>query len=73
MQSALDAQSIFLDTLRSTTGRHLPHIAMELRPAATKTSASQLEAHIQAATAQQLPENRDGFEQSACHAAEKGP
>jgi hypothetical protein len=49
MQSALHIQSTFLDMLRSTTARHLPHSVLELHCAKTTTSASQLEAHLQAA------------------------
>jgi hypothetical protein len=48
MQSALAAQSIFLDMSRSTTAGHLPHVELQLYRAETTTSASQLEAHLQA-------------------------
>lgn len=49
MQSALEVQSTFLDILRLTTAGYLPHTALELRRAEATISASQLEAHPQAA------------------------
>jgi hypothetical protein len=48
MHSAFDIWSTFLDMLYSNIGRYLPHIALELHSAETTTSASQLEAHLQA-------------------------
>jgi hypothetical protein len=54
MQSAFHVQSTFLDMSRSTTNGHLSHSALELRRAETTTSASQLEAHLQAAPVEQL-------------------
>jgi hypothetical protein len=53
----------------STTARLLPHSALKLRPAETRSSASQLEAHLQAAPVEQCPYNRDIVEQVACQAA----
>jgi hypothetical protein len=50
----------------STTAGHLSHSALQLRRAETTTSASQLEAHLQAAPVEQFPENHDTVEQSAC-------
>jgi hypothetical protein len=44
--SALDAQSIFLGMLHSTTAERLPHSALEFARAETTTSASQSEAHL---------------------------
>jgi hypothetical protein len=73
MQSALHVQSTFLDISRSTTAGHLPHSALDLRSAETTTSASQLEAHLQAAPVEQFPENHGITEQSACRVAERGP
>jgi hypothetical protein len=58
---------------RSTTAGHLPHIALKLLRTETTTSASQLEAHLQAAPAEQFPENHDIVEQSACQVSDKGP
>jgi hypothetical protein len=43
--------------MRSTTARHIPHSALELRRAETTTSASQLEAQLQADAVEQFPEN----------------
>jgi hypothetical protein len=63
MQSALHVQSTFLDLSRSTTAGHLPHNALELCRAETTTSASQLEAHLQAAPVEKFPENYDIDEQ----------
>jgi hypothetical protein len=71
MQSALHVQSTFLGMLRSTTAGHLPHSALELRRPGTTTSASQLEAHIQATPVKQFPENHDIVEQSACQVASR--
>jgi hypothetical protein len=72
MQSALHVQSTFLDMLRSTTAGHLPPSALVLRRAETTTSASQLEAHLQAAPVEQFSENHDIVEQSACQIADRG-
>jgi hypothetical protein len=72
MQSALDVQSTFLDMSRPTTADNLPHSALELRRAETTISASQLEAHLQAASVEQLTENHDIVEQSACHVKVRG-
>jgi hypothetical protein len=69
MQSSLDAHSTFLDISPSTTADQLPHCAVELRRAETTTSASQLEAHLQAAPVEQFPENRDIVGQSASQVA----
>jgi hypothetical protein len=68
MQSALDVQSTFLDMSLSDTAGYLPHIVLELRRAETTTSVSHLEAHIQAAPAEQFPEKRI-VEQSTCQIA----
>jgi hypothetical protein len=73
MQSALHVQPTFLDMSCSTTAGHLPHSALELRHAETTTSASQLEAHLQAAPVEQFPENHNIVEQSACQLADRGP
>jgi hypothetical protein len=73
MQSALHVQSTFLDTSRSTTAGHLLHSALELRRTETTTSASQLEAHLQAAPVEQFPQNHDIIEQSVCQVADRGP
>jgi hypothetical protein len=43
---------------------------MDLRHAETTTSASQLEAHLQAAPVEQFPENHDIIEQPACQVAD---
>jgi hypothetical protein len=72
-QTALDIQSTFQDTLRSTTTGHLPHSALGLRHAETTTSVSQLEAYLQVSPVDQFPENRDIVEKSVCQVAEKGP
>jgi hypothetical protein len=66
VQSALGIQSTFLDTLRSTTAGHLPYSALELRPAETTTSASQLEVHLQDVPVEQFPENHNIIDQAAC-------
>jgi hypothetical protein len=66
MQSAHHVQTSFLDMSRSTTAGHLPHSALELCRAETKTSASQLQAHLQATPVEQFPENHDIVERSAC-------
>jgi hypothetical protein len=66
MLSALHVQSTFLDMSHSITAGHLPHSALEPRFAETTTSASHLEAHLQVAPVEQLPENHDIVEQSAC-------
>jgi hypothetical protein len=63
MQSALHVNSTYLDMSRSTTTGHIPHSALELRRAVTTSSASQLEAHLQAAPVEQFPENHDIVEQ----------
>jgi hypothetical protein len=42
---------------------HLPHSALELHHAETTTSASQPDAHLQAALVGQFPENHDIIEQ----------
>jgi hypothetical protein len=73
MQSARHVQSTFLDMSRSTTVRHLPHSALELRRAETTTSASQQEAHLKAAPVEQFQENHDIVEESACQVAVRGP
>jgi hypothetical protein len=65
MQLALSIQSTFQDMSCSTTARHLPHCALELHHVETTTSASQLEAHLQAAPVEQFPENQYIVEQSA--------
>jgi hypothetical protein len=49
MQLALNVYSNFLDVLHSTTARYLPHSVLELFCAEIMTSASQLEAYLQAA------------------------
>jgi hypothetical protein len=49
MQSALDIWANFMVILYSTTARHLRHIMLELHSSEAATSASQLEAHLQAA------------------------
>jgi hypothetical protein len=53
IQSALNVQSNFPDISRSTTEGYLPHRALQLRHAET-TSASQLRAHLQAASVEQF-------------------
>jgi hypothetical protein len=72
MQAAPNAQSTFLGVLLSAVTKHLPCSALELLHAETTTSASQLEAHLQAALLKQVPENHDIIEHSACQ-AEEGP
>jgi hypothetical protein len=59
--------------LRSTTAELLPHIALELRRIETTTSASQIEAYLQAASVEQYPENHDITEQSACQVLDGTP
>jgi hypothetical protein len=66
MQSVLDLQPTFLDMSLSSTAGYLPHNELELPHAETRTSASQLEAHLQAAPVEQFPGNHDIAEQSAC-------
>jgi hypothetical protein len=66
MQSALHVQSTFLDISRSTSAGHLPYSALERHRAETITSATQLEAQLQAAPVEQFSENHDIVEQSAC-------
>jgi hypothetical protein len=73
MLSALDVQSTFLDTSRIITAVHLSHSMLELRRSQTTTSASQLEAHLRATSAEQFPENLDIVGQSACQVANRGP
>jgi hypothetical protein len=75
MQSALDVQSPFLNTCmsHSTTAGHLPHSLLELCCAETTTSASHLEAQLQAAPAEQLPENHHTVGQSAHQVTDRGP
>jgi hypothetical protein len=62
-----------LDVSRSTTAGHPPHSELELRRSATTTSASQLEAHLQAAPVEQFPENHSIAEQLACQIADRSP
>jgi hypothetical protein len=57
MHSALDIQSTFLDMSHSITTRHHPHTAMDLSHAEITTSASQLEAQLQAALTEHFPES----------------
>jgi hypothetical protein len=57
MQSILHIQYTFLEKSRSTTAGHLPHSSLDLRHTGTKNFVSQLEAHLQAALVEQLPEN----------------
>jgi hypothetical protein len=71
MQSALENQSILLDMFHSTTARRLPPGAVEFSRAETKNSASQLEAHVQAALVNQFPKNGDIIDQSWCKVADK--
>jgi hypothetical protein len=73
MQLVLDVHSTFLDILHSTTAGYLPPSALEVRHAETTTSASHVETHLQAAPAEEFPENRDVAEQLACHPADSGP
>jgi hypothetical protein len=73
MQSALDIQSMFLDMSWSTTARHLPHSMLELRHVETTTSASQLQAHLQAALIIRFPENDNIIEKPASQVADRGP
>lgn len=68
MQLAPDVQSTFLGVLLSAVTKHHLCSALELLHAETTTSTSQLEAHIQAALVEQLPENHDIIEHSACQA-----
>jgi hypothetical protein len=49
MQSAPDIHLTLLDMLHSSTGGHHPYSAQMLCHSETITSASQLEAHLQAA------------------------
>jgi hypothetical protein len=56
MKSALDVQSTFLDMSRSTTAGRLPHSALQFRRVETTSSASQPEADLQIAPAEQFPE-----------------
>jgi hypothetical protein len=65
IQSALNVQSTFPSMSRSTTAGHLPHSALELHHAKTTTSVSQLETNLQAASAEEFPENYHIVEQSA--------
>jgi hypothetical protein len=73
MQSAINIQSSFLDVSHLTTAGHLPHSVLKLHHAETTTSASQVEAHQQAAKIHQFPGNHDMVEQSVCQVADKGP
>jgi hypothetical protein len=47
--------------------------ALELLRAETTASTSPVEAHLQAATVEELPENRDIGELLACQPADSGP
>jgi hypothetical protein len=62
----IDFQSSFLDMSHSTIAGHLPHSMPKLHHAETATSATQVEAHLQAAKIQQFPENHNVVEQAAC-------
>jgi hypothetical protein len=73
MQSALDSQSSFLNTSRSTTAGRLSHSALQLRRPETTTSSSQLEAPPQAAPVEQVPQNRGIVERSASQLTDEGP
>jgi hypothetical protein len=62
MQLALSIHPTFQVMSCSIIARHLPHCALELHHAETTTSASQLEAHLQAA-----PVNQYIVEQLGAH------
>jgi hypothetical protein len=66
MQLALSIQPTFQVMSCSTTARHLPYCALELPHAETTISATQLEAHLQAALVEQFLENQCIVEQSTC-------
>jgi hypothetical protein len=66
MKLALDVQSAFLGMSLSNTDIFLPHIVLEPRRAEATTAASYLEAQLQAAMVEQLPENHKNIEYSAC-------
>jgi hypothetical protein len=70
MHSALHVQSTFLDMSHSTTARHIPCSALELRYAEPTSSALLLETRFQAAPVEQFQENNDIFEKSACQIAD---
>jgi hypothetical protein len=57
-----------MDMLRPTTAGHIPYSGLEFRGVETTTSVSQL----QAAPAEQFPENRDIIERSVSQAADRG-
>jgi hypothetical protein len=52
---------------------HLPHSELEFRRAETKTPASQLEAHLQAAPVERLQEHCDIVQQPVRQIAVRGP
>jgi hypothetical protein len=70
MQLALDVQSAFLGMSLSSTAGFLPHCALKFRCTKTTTFASQLEAHLQTVTVEQLPGNHNTTEQSAYQVAD---
>lgn len=63
MKSVLHVRSTFLDKLCSTTAGQLPHGVLEHCHPEITTSASQVEACLQAALAEQLPENHNIVDQ----------
>jgi hypothetical protein len=71
MQAALHIESTFLDFSCSSTAGHISHSVPELRCAETTSFASQLEAHLQAATTELFQHNI--LEQSACEVAYRDP
>jgi hypothetical protein len=67
--SILYALPTFLVLLHSAISCHLTHLSLELYYAETAKLVLQLEAHLQATSVKQFPENYDIFERSACHEA----
>lgn len=58
--------------LRSIAAKHLPQCELGLHRAETTKSASQLEAHLQASPAEQLPGKLNIVGQLACQVADGG-
>jgi hypothetical protein len=59
-------KSVLINMSRSTTASQLSHSAPE-----STTSTSALEAHVQATSVDQFPENSDIIEQLVCQVAER--
>jgi hypothetical protein len=73
VQSAFNIQFTCEDRSRSITAGHFPHSSLELSCAETTTSASQLEAYLQALPIGQFRENHDIAEQLSRQAADRAP